>query len=193
MGQHGRAGQGRLGVLEGLDTFCRPVDRLLQSLALLSLVQRSQDVSYVVEEAIVEGHHPDEPLELADCAGAWEGCNSFHLRGEGGHTLRGDLVPEKVKGNSSELTLCRIDNQPMLAEPCEKGPEVGQVFLFHGARDEDVIEVDEEEGQVLEHECMRRWKVCAAFLRPKGIRINSKRPKGVTTAVLGMSTGCTGT
>ena len=38
-------------------------------------------------------------------------------------------MPVKVKGVSSELTLCRIDNQPMLAEP-EEGPEVGQVFLL---------------------------------------------------------------
>ena len=59
-------------------------------------------------------------------------------------------MAEKVKGVPSELTLCRIDNQPMLAEP-EEGPEVGQVLLFRGARDEDVIQVDEEEGQVLEH------------------------------------------
>ena len=108
-------------------------------------------MSYVAEEAIVKSHHPDEPLELADCAGAREGCNSLHLRGEGDHTLHGDLVPEKVKCVPSELTLRRIDNQPMTAEPREEGPEVGQVLLFRGARNEDVIQVDEEEGQVLEH------------------------------------------
>ena len=78
----------------------------------------------MADETIVKSHHPDEPLELADCAGAREGCHSFHLRGEGDHALRGDLVPEKVKGVPSELTLRRIDNQPMTTEPHEEGPEV---------------------------------------------------------------------
>ena len=54
MGQHGRAGQGCLGTLKGFDTFRRPVDRLFQSLALLGLVQRLQDVNYVAEEAIIK-------------------------------------------------------------------------------------------------------------------------------------------
>ena len=34
--------------------------------------------------------------------------------------------------------------------------------------------------------------VCAAFLRPKGIRANSNRPNGVVIAVLGTSSGATG-
>jgi hypothetical protein len=29
----------------------------------------------------------------------------------------------------------------------------------------------------------RRWKVCPAFLRPDGIRVNSHNPKGMTMAV----------
>ena len=37
------------------------------------------------------------------------------------------------------------------------------------------------------------WKVSAAFLRPKGILMNSNNPKGVVAAVLGMSEGATGT
>ena len=39
---------------------------------------------------------------------------------------------------------------------------------------------------------MKRWKLCAAFLSPKGIRTNSKRPNGVMTAVFGMSKDSTG-
>ena len=38
---------------------------------------------------------------------------------------------------------------------------------------------------------MNRWKVCAAFRRPKGICTNSKRPNGVVTAVLGTFSGAT--
>jgi len=40
---------------------------------------------------------------------------------------------------------------------------------------------------------MRRWKVWAELRRPKGIEVYSKRPKGVITAVLGMSAVCMGT
>ena len=36
------------------------------------------------------------------------------------------------------------------------------------------------------------WKACAAFLSPKGILRNSKRPNGVITAVFGMSMAATG-
>ena len=37
-----------------------------------------------------------------------------------------------------------------------------------------------------------RWKAWAAFLSPKGVRRNSKRPNGVITAVLWTSSGATG-
>ena len=39
---------------------------------------------------------------------------------------------------------------------------------------------------------MDLWKVCAAFRRPNGIFRNPNSPKGVVTAVLGMSSGETG-
>ena len=34
---------------------------------------------------------------------------------------------------------------------------------------------------------IKRWKACAAFLRPNGMRKNLKSPKGVKIAVLGTS------
>ena len=37
-----------------------------------------------------------------------------------------------------------------------------------------------------------RWKVCPAFRRPKGMRRNSHKPKGVVMAVLGMSVSARG-
>ena len=40
---------------------------------------------------------------------------------------------------------------------------------------------------------MNRWRVCAALRKPNGIRVNSNNPKGVVTAVFGMSEGSTGT
>ena len=33
---------------------------------------------------------------------------------------------------------------------------------------------------------MKRWKLCAAFRRPKDMKGNSKRPKGVVMAVFWM-------
>ncbi len=38
-----------------------------------------------------------------------------------------------------------------------------------------------------------RWKVLPAFLMPKVMWVNSKRPNGVMMAVLGMSSGFIGT
>jgi hypothetical protein len=39
---------------------------------------------------------------------------------------------------------------------------------------------------------MKRWNIGAALLRPKDIKGNSKRPKGVATAVFYISPGFTG-
>ena len=39
---------------------------------------------------------------------------------------------------------------------------------------------------------MNLWNVWAAFRSPNGILTNLKSPKGVVTAVLGMSSGATG-
>ena len=41
-------------------------------------------------------------------------------------------------------------------------------------------------------ESISLWNVGVALFIPKGIRKNSHRPKGVMTAVLGMSFGATG-
>ena len=38
---------------------------------------------------------------------------------------------------------------------------------------------------------MNLWNICGAFLRPKGIRVNSNSPKGVVIAVWDVSSGCT--
>ena len=39
---------------------------------------------------------------------------------------------------------------------------------------------------------MKGWKFCAEFQRPKDMKGNSKRPKGMDMAVFWMSSECTG-
>ena len=68
--------------------------------------------------------------------------------------------------------------------------EVGGPVL---AEDEDVVEVDEDEGHSIKTLSIILWNVWAAFRRPNGIFKNSKRPKGVTIAVLRMSVAAIGT
>ncbi len=48
-------------------------------------------------------------------------------------------------------------------------------------------------GRPPNRESMRRWNVMPAFLKPKGMQTNLKRPKGVMMAVLAMLAAATGT
>ena len=123
----------------------------LQSLALLGLVQRLQDVSYVLEEAIVKGHHPDEPLELADCAGRRKAATASTFEGRGVTPSAETWCPRKSRVSRPNSHFAGLTISPCWLSRVKRGPEVGQVLFLRGARDEDVIQVDEEEGQVLEH------------------------------------------
>ncbi|KAJ8349373.1 hypothetical protein SKAU_G00245030 [Synaphobranchus kaupii] len=100
---------------------------------------------------MVEGHHPNELPQRPDCEGAWEGSDHFHLRGEGGSPLTCDAVSEEVDGVQPEQTLRPVDDQAVRAEPRKEGPEMRQVLPLGGASDENVIQVDKDEGEVPKH------------------------------------------
>ena len=61
------------------------------------------------------------------------------------------------------------------------------MLLFGVAGNQDVIEVDETEGDTME-DAVHQPLECVA----KGMRRNSQSPKGVMTAVLGTSAAATG-
>ncbi|KAJ8395576.1 hypothetical protein AAFF_G00030570 [Aldrovandia affinis] len=66
------------------------------------------------------------------CERAWEGSNRFHLGREGDSPLTRDAVSKEFDGAPPEQTFRRVDNQAVLAEPREEGPEVGQVITAYG-------------------------------------------------------------
>jgi hypothetical protein len=57
-------------------------------------------------------------------------------------------------------------------------------FMFEGVRasDENVIDIDINESRPRVTSSIKRWKVWAALRRPKGILVNSNKPKGVVIA-----------
>ena len=67
------------------------------------------------------------------------------------------------------------------------------MFFWRGTGSEQIVAVGITEGSPRRTWSMKRWKVCAALRKPKGIRVNSNNLKGVVTAVLGISEGSTGT
>ena len=66
------------------------------------------------------------------------------------------------------------------------------VIFRNETGDQKVIDVGVTALQALQHLIDKSSKCLGAFLRPKGILTNSKRPKDVMTAVLGTSAGSTG-
>ena len=103
-----------------------------------------------------------------------------------------DVMSEKIQFANTKETLVRVDYNPMCGEALENNSQVLEVLFRSGTGDEDVVDVSIGKGRPQKTWSMNRWKVCAAFLRPKGIRTNSNRPNGVVMAVLGMSSGATG-
>ena len=58
---------------------------------------------------------------------------------------------EVVDGGQPKLALGRVDDQPMLAESFKESPEMGQVFHSGCAGGEDIIKVNQDERQVMQH------------------------------------------
>ncbi len=48
------------------------------------------------------------------------------------------------------------------------------------------VQISENERTGVQKEIYKCWKVCTAFLMPKGMKLNSNSPNGVITAVFGM-------
>jgi hypothetical protein len=81
----------------------------------------------------------------------------------------------------------------MLSQPEEELPEMPGVLLLVLAGHLQVVEVPEDRLEVSGGAVdLFRWKVAPAFIKPKGIRKNSKDPNGVVIAVFCTSAGCIG-
>ena len=95
------------------------------------------------------------------------------------------LMTKKLKGGSTQGTLGCVDLDTVILQVAEDFAEVVEVHIQVLAGDQDECKATKN----LVHEALEGL---AAFLRPKVIRVNSNSPKGVVTAVLGMSAGSTG-
>ena len=67
-----------------------------------------------------------------------------------------------------------------------------QVLLDCSGEDEDVVDVHHAEGQAPRIMSIVLWKVAPALRSPKQEKLNVKVPKGVVTAVFGISLGAIG-
>ena len=76
------------------------------------------------DEPVVKVHHAKELLQGLHSAGAWETGDGVHPGGEGDRSLWSDVVSEEGNGRQAKLTLGRIDDEAVLAEPLEQQPEV---------------------------------------------------------------------
>ena len=81
-----------------------------------------------------------------------------------------------------------VHKNTIVAESLKNSSQMLLVLLSTRAGNKQVINMHSKNRTWL----MNIWNVCAAFRRPKGIRINSKRLNGVVMAVFGISVGSTG-
>jgi len=80
----------------------------------------------------------------------------------------------------------------MLSQPEEELPEMPGVLLLVLAGHLQVVEVPEDRLEVGGGAVYLPLEGGSAFIKPKGIRKNSKDPNGVVIAVFCISAGCIG-
>ena len=66
------------------------------------------------------------------------------------HAVLVHSVAQELHGGSGEHALCRVDLQAILLKDGEDLPEMLDVLLQGVARDDDVVQVAEDEAEVLE-------------------------------------------
>ena len=149
------------------------------------------------DKASVEIDEAKETLELFDGHGLRIVSDGLDMRGKGRDTGGRDVVSEEINGGLSKRTLFRIDKDTVGSQDGENLVKVMVEMLLEGrAGNEDNIQVNKCKREILEdvvHEALESLGSVAEAIRHVEIFIISYRPKGVMTAVLGMSGGWTGT
>ena len=155
-------------------------------------MERGLNGGCVWKETPIEIKHSQETSDLADSLGRGTDlqiCNTFRERLG---TCGCNFATKERNFGDTENTLEGVQQDAIRLEFSEEGVEVLVVFLRGTAEDKDVVYIGKTEIQVFEDLITKHWKVWAAFCRPKDIKGNSKRPKGVVIAVFWMSSGLTG-
>jgi hypothetical protein len=101
-------------------------------------------------------------------------------------------VAEELNGCLPGDTLFLVDHEAVLLQQGKNLAQVAVVKSLAGAGDEDLSRYMNVKGRPPSSESMSRWNVMPAFFKPKGLRTNSNRPKGVIITVLAMSAAAIG-
>ena len=83
--------------------------------------------------------------------------------------------------------LCRVDLQAVLLKDGEDLPEMLDVLLQAVAGDDDVVQVAEDEGEVLEYAVHEALEGLGGVAEAEGMKRYSSKPNGVMIAVLATS------
>jgi len=101
--------------------------------------ERTEDSGGLRDETAVEVNETEETLQILEGGGGWKIEDGGDMGLEGGDTGGGKVVTQEVK----------VDAEAVGAEDGEKVAEMVGVISDGGTGDEDVIEVDENVGEVL--------------------------------------------
>ena len=94
-----------------------------------------------------------------------------------------------------EPALRRLELQTKVSQPLQDSFQPLEYLIEGRAKHDDVVKVHQADPQVEASQTSLHQSpnVAGALVRPKGIRLNSKRPKGVVIAVFGLSRSLTPT
>ena len=101
-------------------------------------------------------------------------------------------MPEVDEFADAKDTLLAVDDHPIFREETEDLTEVHFVLLFGAAGNENVVEVDENEGDVAKDAIHQPLKCLGGILEPKGHAEKLPEPEGSDDGRLGDVCRCYG-
>ena len=155
MSEQGNRGEGGLRLGEGGFGFGGPRHCCSSRWVVLRCgqgVQRGEQGSGLWDEAVIEVHHSEEPLQLLLRLRQWEVVDGGYPVLEWLDDASGsDLVSQERDGVLTEGALRWVEEHAVGGEPFEDHAEVTEVFLHAGAGDEDVVDIAEDEVESTEN------------------------------------------
>ena len=145
-GQEDRFADGPLRILEGLLEVLVPLQ--LPFLSLEGVVKRGEDVGDPWQETMVICHHPDEFLQGFDGLGRWKPLDGVDLVLCGGDTVAGKGVAKEFHLFLGKRALLWVKDEPVVSKALKDDPQVLEVLLDGLGEDENIVNVDDAEGQV---------------------------------------------
>jgi hypothetical protein len=101
-------------------------------------------------------------------------------------------MAREIHLGNGESAFLEVDDQAGRLQPPENFFHILLMLLYGGAGYDDIVKIDESEGQPGQHPIHGPWKVLPALRSPKVRRRNSKSPNSMMMVVFKMSAGCKG-